>query len=439
MRKLALLLSLAAGLTVFAPATPDALANHPGEDLHVVRPDVGPALLTHGQDPMPAAEELAAYRGGQSGGVGFEPGDPERAPICTAADHQHVLYARVAGAANRANEVRASLRAAVRRTNAVLNSESLASGGSTADYKVRCDGTGDIAVDSFTTTGSTFAQVVSDARAAGFNSNAADYLIFFDAERAGSCGVGSYTEDERLTASNESNFGGGFAVVYRDCWFTEIPMHEVGHTMGAVQYGAPHSTGTGGHCWQENDVLCYSPDGGDLHQGGTVQNCAGTPRFDCGFDDYFDSAPEPGEYLASHWNLGSGLNRFVAFGQGAQDPGTDLIGSLIQDLLGAGRTKADADALAGQPGDWSMFELEITRPARKLVVRVRDADGMSLYVRRLKEPTDSSYACKATPRDGTAVCNITKPRRGRWIAGVRNDSAAAGDGYRIDAKIKKRR
>jgi alpha-tubulin suppressor-like RCC1 family protein len=37
-------------------------------------------------------------------------------------------------------------------------------------------------------------------------------------------------------------------------------------------------------------------------------------HYDCGHDDYFDAAPEPGEYLASHWNVGSTLNRFIAFG-----------------------------------------------------------------------------------------------------------------------------
>jgi hypothetical protein len=34
------------------------------------------------------------------------------------------------------------------------------------------------------------------------------------------------------------------------------------------------------------------------------------------------------------------------------------------------------------------------------------------------------------------VCTIKKPRQGKWIAGVRNDGAAAGTPYRINAAIK---
>ena len=62
--------------------------------------------------------------------------------------------------------------------------------------------------------------------------------------------------------------------------------------------------------------MCYAPDGGDLHQEGTINRCTDRIHFDCGYDTYFDSAPEPGEYLATHWNIGSDLNRFLVFGSG---------------------------------------------------------------------------------------------------------------------------
>jgi hypothetical protein len=403
---------------------------HRQADLRVVRPDVGPPLLTHGKDALPApgtAESRAAA-------VGFDTGDAQRPPVCAATNNEHVLYARLSGASNRLGEVRGSLQAAVRRINAVLNAESLASGGPTADYRVRCDGGGQIVVDGFTTTGSTFAQVVEDARRAGFSGATEDYLIFFDSARDGNCGVGSYVEDESLSAGNDSNTGGGYALVYRDCWFTEIPMHEVGHTMGAVQYSAPHSTGTGGHCNQENDVMCYAPDGGDRNQS-VAQNCSGTPRFDCGFDDYFDSQPELGEYLSTHWNLGSPLNSFITFGAGDQSP-LDLIGGLIGKLLDPGRKTGSSRGVAGKPGEWSMFRIGVTRRGGVLTVRLRGASSMTLYVRRLKAPTERKFACRDSAGAGAkAVCRIQKPRQGKWIAGVRNDAAAPGTQFRIKAAI----
>lgn len=276
------------------------------DGLYAVRIDGG-KLLTHGPDTVAAADS----RDGMS--EGFSPGDEERPPHCADDYHQHILYGRPAGARDRYSLVAADLRAAVRRMNAVLNRESMLTAGVSADYKVRCDASGAISVGSFTARGNDFASIVDGARDAGFEAKNADYTIFFDGIED-ACGMGSYVQDERLSTENASNRGGGYAVVYRDCWFTEIPMHENAHNQGAVQPNAPDSTGSGGHCNVERDVMCYSPDGGDRRQSGTVQHCRDTIRFDCRGDDYFNPAPKPGSYLASHWNLGSRLNRFIAFG-----------------------------------------------------------------------------------------------------------------------------
>ena len=76
--------------------------------------------------------------------------------------------------------------------------------------------------------------------------------------------------------------------------------------------GAPHSTQPAGftpsygHCWQGADVMCYVEDAGAAHP--MRYDCARTrapiPQvYDCGRDDYFNPAPEPGSYLATHWNI----------------------------------------------------------------------------------------------------------------------------------------
>jgi hypothetical protein len=95
-------------------------------------------------------------------------------------------------------------------------------------------------------------------------------------------------------------------------WWPEGMLHEMTHNLGAVQWNAPHSTQPRGqtqpnygHCWQGADVMCYVEDAGAAH--GMQQDCVGLPgaipqSFDCGRDDYFNPAPAPGSYLATHWN-----------------------------------------------------------------------------------------------------------------------------------------
>ncbi|MGH2950454.1 MAG: hypothetical protein ACRDKX_00210, partial [Solirubrobacterales bacterium] len=130
------------------------------------------------------------------------------------------------------------------------------------------------------------------------------------------CGTSSFRSDRRLAEENANRDGGAYAVIYGNCrGSAEVVLHEIAHMQGAVQYSAPYSTGSGRHCWDELDVLCYAPDGGDLHQSGVLSRCLAI-SFDCGHDTYFDAATEPGEYLADHWNLGSPLNRFLNFSLG---------------------------------------------------------------------------------------------------------------------------
>ncbi|MDQ4132992.1 MAG: hypothetical protein M3179_07230 [Actinomycetota bacterium] len=261
----------------------------------------GKALLTHGPDR--AADDPAAD---------FAPGSPERPPVCAPNYRQHVLYGRLAVQPDRYATVKPQIQSAVRRMNYVLNQESLESGGKTADFRVRCDTGGQIEVGKFTSTVADFDAVVSAARAAGYNAGDTNYTIFFDSDGGFACGVGSYWDDERPVAENYNNRGGGYAVAFAGCWNGRTPMHEATHNMGAVQYNSPHSTGTGAHCRDGLDVMCYS-DGGDRDTG-LITRCADRMHYDCGYDDYFDSSPEPGEYLATHWNVGSALNRFINFG-----------------------------------------------------------------------------------------------------------------------------
>jgi len=131
-------------------------------------------------------------------------------------------------------------------------------------------------------------------------------------------------DGDRPGAANPHNAGGFSSVLFsRDGlpapggttagWWPEGLLHEITHNLGGVQWSAPHSTQPAGqqntrygHCWQGADVMCYVEDAGASHQiradcpraGGVIPQA-----YDCGRDDYFSPAPEPGSYLATHWNV----------------------------------------------------------------------------------------------------------------------------------------
>ena len=250
----------------------------------------GTTLTTHGPDP---SDELANH------GVGIEPGDPERNPECATDYYQYVLYGRLSSSSDRYSSSVARIRASMKRVNAVLNEEAQSSGNKSADYKVKCDANNVIQVGSFTASATDYSTIANAAYNAGYNASNADYTIFFDADRSGVCGTANITFDESSGASNANNSGGDYAVTYLSCWDSRTPMHENGHNQGAVQQNAPDSTGTGGHCNDTYDVLCYAPDGGNKNQS-EVRRCSDRMHFDCENDTYFDAATESGEWLATH-------------------------------------------------------------------------------------------------------------------------------------------
>ncbi len=130
-------------------------------------------------------------------------------------------------------------------------------------------------------------------------------------------------DGEQPGPDNPHNRGGLSAVLFSRngaappgpgaTWWPEGLLHEVTHTLGAVQWGAPHSTqppgqqnARYGHCWQGTDVMCYAEDSGAAQQlrvdCGTIEGAI-IESYDCGRDDYFNPAPPPDSYLATHWNV----------------------------------------------------------------------------------------------------------------------------------------
>lgn len=132
------------------------------------------------------------------------------------------------------------------------------------------------------------------------------FMIFYDGSVSGKCGVSTGDGDPQPGPENRSNIGPEWSMMYSNCWSGQVGLHELTHAMGAVNPSAPYYLSyNGGHCKDEVDVMCYGP--------GMLQICPSPERYDCRHDTYFDTKVESGEWLATHWNLGSPNNRWLRF------------------------------------------------------------------------------------------------------------------------------
>lgn len=146
----------------------------------------------------------------------------------------------------------------------------------------------------------TFSASISAVKSAGHSLAGRKYLMFVDADVY--CGIGSIYHDDSSGQTNANN--GRYAQYARTdqgCW-DYAEGHELMHNLGGVQTSAPHATSYN-HCWDESDVMCYADGAGSPMQ----QICPLSQEglFDCNGDDYFNTAPSIGSYLATHWNVAS--------------------------------------------------------------------------------------------------------------------------------------
>ena len=150
--------------------------------------------------------------------------------------------------------------------------------------------------------GPDFWGTVNALQALGFDDPNRKYLTFADANQF--CGIGTLYNDLRQTDNYNDGYAASFARVDTNCWSTahSVAAHELTHNLGGVQQGAPHAT-TNGHCWDDADLMCYDDGSGVPVQ----QVCAAAQEdlLDCNHDDYFNTDPAPGTFLADSWNTAS--------------------------------------------------------------------------------------------------------------------------------------
>jgi hypothetical protein len=193
----------------------------------------------------------------------------------------------------------------------------------------------------------TYDESVAALRNQGFADNGRKYLVFMDANVV--CGYAQWYIDNRPTQDNANNGNapGMFARVDNACW-NYAEAHEIMHTLGAVLAGAPNATQYG-HCNDAPEIMCY------VDGAGTVLHNACAPTharlFDCNHDDYFSTDPDPGSWLAAHWNTANS-----AFLIGGGPPSLTFTSSQAPLAAGSSRTLAvELRDAAGKPARADSF------------------------------------------------------------------------------------
>ncbi|HVF04947.1 MAG TPA: hypothetical protein VNA20_08915 [Frankiaceae bacterium] len=301
---------LAAGVSVPASSGTAALPTPAGHGLTEVRTADGTVSTIH----TPHAALTA------SPSPTFTPA--EATPACSTGHRTFVFYMSPSDRPYRYDGTMiARLRTYTRQVTGFIRWQGLESSGQTKGplLKVACNADNSIRVgglQSTTTSASdSFATIKQDLINAGFNDPNTKYLVFYDDPTVGKCGTGEVYEDDTKSTSNLNNGGRAmYSVVYGNtstttCWTWHSALHELFHNMGAVQDGAPHASGWE-HCNDGLDIMCYDDDGPTSSF--TTTRCS-THKLDCGYDTYYDTVTEYGEWLSTHWNIGWSGNYFLQF------------------------------------------------------------------------------------------------------------------------------
>lgn len=276
--------------------TASAIVEDVGGMRHYVLPD-GFEMWTHGPDMLPPETEWD-----------FSPRPV--APACVqdpaTQHHGHVLYAHPVGRPNRyLTDVIPRLRENISLAAGFMDATAARYGASSTLW-MRCDADGQVTVSyvEVPSGGAGYEDFVYAIRNAGFRDPLAKYWVMYDrGSSSGAAGEAMVPTSSQPGVGHPSNTQGPwYGLTYMSTHWTTM-LHEGAHTMGAVQTDAPHATSTH-HCTDGEDLMCY--------EGGTDFNVCPIGRaFDCNGDDYFHPAPPPGNYLATHWNLGHADNLFV--------------------------------------------------------------------------------------------------------------------------------
>jgi hypothetical protein len=313
----------------------------------------GRTLCTHGPDPAPAGMDVRTRRPprstlanatlpGTAASTAPAAGTAAQAGAAiqcyddgTSGPRVQLVDARAADVADRYTDYATTFRQIAADVDRVFVQSAAETGGLRHVRYVTDSGcTPIVARVTLTSTGDdNIDNTISELQAQGYDRPDRKYLVWTDANVY--CGIAQVYDDDKPGPGNYHNanatISGMVARVDNGCWGVAnqlVEAHELMHTLGGVQYSAPHGTFYN-HCTDEYDRMCYSDGSGKP----LVVTCSSTTHealFDCNHDDYFStSAPAVG-YLATHWNAANSV--FLAAADGAAPSGTAASGARYHPL-----------------------------------------------------------------------------------------------------------
>jgi fibronectin type III domain protein len=248
-----------------------------------------------------------------------------------------------------------------------------------------------------------FSKTMSALKKLGYNRTDRKYMIFGDATVY--CGIGTFAGDDQAGAKNRSNAGPSYGRNDSGCWAAGVAAHELGHNLGAVSDSAPNSS-KAGHCVDEYDVMCYKDADGTVLRIVCTSRSQFDNKLDCNHDDYYSTNPEPGSYLASHWNVAN--NEFLIAGEtGGATPtptptttGSAPTASPSPTVSGGSPTAGPSPTTSATPTATTTTPPGPTSPAPSSTAPVPDPTGTPTGT---ATPTATGSVAKLTAADVTAT------------------------------------
>lgn len=288
----------------------DVCPRGPG-NYEVYAPDGRSLGFTHGPDPVCAeCEEPLLAQGSTT-------------PHCVSGASTEynvvVIYARAFDDLDRYGSMAGTIRNLVGSANAMVDDAAIATGDRLA-IRVKCTGgIVDVANEVLPTSraSATYATVIDDLENKGYTNGRKKHWVYYDdASACGCAGIGHRYVDESDSVSNLNNGNGQamFAISF-DSASTRTMLHELGHNLGAVQNGAPRTSGAG-HCTDGRDTMCYDdggPNSGACQPDFSCSGVCAVEVFDCNKDTYCHANPPVGSYLDTHWQACHRQTRFLQY------------------------------------------------------------------------------------------------------------------------------